>query len=155
MLPYESLSPLFRIITVAYIFGVPTHGTHTLCCNHQEFRYTCRKLLSVNALFDNTSVATLESWYSIGVILLIVVLLVVFTATFNHAVIALVVKPIGRVLSAVTIRLGHVADELTGLLVPDELQDADQDLDLSEADILEIMVKALLRRCSLFSPCLH
>jgi len=109
-----------------------------------EFRYTCRKLLSVNALFDNTSVATLESWYSIGVIFLIVVLLVVFTATFNHAVIALVVKPIGRVLSAVTIRLGHVADELTGLLVPDELQDADQDLDLSEADVLEIMVGKLI-----------
>jgi hypothetical protein len=108
-----------------------------------EFAFTCQgRLTNVDALFDNTQIAVFESWLSIALICMVIVLLVGFTATFNMAVDDLVVKPISRIMDKLK-KSAETVLKSVKQMSPEE--EEDEDNALSETDVLEIMVNKLAR----------
>ena len=108
-----------------------------------EFAYTCKKeLQNVDALFDYTQIAVEESWLSIALICMVIVLLVGFTATFNMAVDDLVVKPISRIMEKLK-KSAETVLKSVKQMTPEE--EEDEDNALSETDVLEMMVNKLAR----------
>ena len=107
-----------------------------------EFAYACGDLTYVDALFDYTEIAVEESWLSILLIIMVIVLLVGFTATFNTAVDDLVVKPISRIMEKLK-KSAETVLKSVKQMTPEE--EEDEDNALSETDVLEMMVNKLAR----------
>jgi hypothetical protein len=112
-----------------------------------EFAYVCTRLERVDALFDNTNVAILESWLSLGAICVVVVLLVTFTATFHYAVADVVVKPISRIMSKLKKTVEKALRSVKQIDIAEEADDKTDDGDalMSGADDLEELVNKLAR----------
>jgi len=125
--------------------GRGRYGTDEQRCSAlaPEFAHICNRLQHIDALFDHTEIAVEEAWLSVGVICMVVVLLVGFTATFNMAIDDLVVKPISRIMEKLRTSTEVVLKSVKSM-EQDEEED-DEDSSLSEADVLERMVNKLAR----------
>jgi len=108
-----------------------------------EFAYACNKIHNIDALFDSTESAVEESWMSIGIICVVIVLLVGFTATFNSAIDKLVVLPISRIMDKLRTSAEVVLKSVEKINPTEDNQDDESEQ--SEADILELMVNKLAR----------
>jgi hypothetical protein len=108
-----------------------------------EFAYACDKIQNIDALFDSTESAVEESWMSIGIICVVIVLLIGFTATFNAAIDKLVVLPISRIMDKLRTSAEVVLKSVEKINPSEDNQDDESEQ--SEADILELMVNKLAR----------
>jgi hypothetical protein len=113
-----------------------------LCsANAPEFSFVCDRLERVDVLFDSTSVAVEDAWLSIALICVVIFLLVAFSATFAVAVDSLVVKPIARIMSNLK-QSAEVVLASVQLVVGDDNEE-DEIQDMTEAELLELLVKKL------------
>lgn len=101
-------------------------------------------LRDYEALFDATSTAIEEAWYSIILILLVIFLLISFTASFNYAVDRLVVFPIQRIISKLRVAAAGVLASMKDM-VDGADEDEDEAVAFNETDVLEKMVEKLAR----------
>lgn len=108
-----------------------------------EFAYACNEIQNIDALFNSTESAVEESWMSIGIMCVVIVLLVGFTATFNAAIDKLVVLPISRIMDKLRTSAEVVLKSVEKINPTEDNQDDESEQ--SEAEILELMVNKLAR----------
>lgn len=101
-------------------------------------------LRDYEALFDTTSTAVEEAWYSIILIVLVIFLLITFTASFNLAVDRLVVNPIQRIISKLRVAAAGVLASMRDMVDGID-EDEDEGVAFNETDVLEKMVEKLAR----------
>jgi hypothetical protein len=121
------------------LIATAVSGQHRNRCAHPEFDYLCYRADSVEALFDGTRLSIEESWFSIGLTLLAIVLLLAFSLTFNTAVSDLIVTPITKIIAKLKASV-HAALASSTLLHLDE-----SEFELDETDVLDILVSRLVR----------
>lgn len=84
-----------------------------------------------------------QSVYSVLLILMVIFLLVGFTASFNHAVDRKIVLPIQRIMDTLKRSAASVLESVQAISVPEE--DEEDESGMNETDVLELMVQKLAR----------